>query len=100
MAIFIPFIAAVFIPFIYKSIFHVLILVGSCLLFLLLLFIGLVRYVPSVATGETYINTISWIPSAGINFTTYLDGLSLIFGLLNYRSGKSCHSLLHLLFIE
>ncbi|RKJ14839.1 Na+/H+ antiporter subunit A, partial [Butyricicoccus sp. 1XD8-22] len=27
-------------------------------------------------------NTFEWIPSLGINFSTYIDGLSLIFGLL------------------
>ena len=81
MAILIPFIAAILIPFIYKYIPRINI--GWFVLIVpILLFIGLVRYVPSVAAGETYINTISWIPSAGINFTTYLDGLSLILGLL------------------
>jgi multicomponent Na+:H+ antiporter subunit A len=81
MAILIPFIAAILIPFIYKFIPRINI--GWFVLVVpILLFIGLVRYVPSVAAGETYIKTISWIPSAGINFTTYLDGLSLIFGLL------------------
>ena len=81
LAIFIPFIAAIFIPFIYKYIPRINI--GWFVLIVpIILFIGLVSYVPSVATGETYINTISWIPSAGINFTTYLDGLSLILALL------------------
>lgn len=46
------------------------------------LFIALARYIPSVASGDTYIHTIKWIPSYGMNFTTYLDGLSMIFGLL------------------
>lgn len=81
MAIIIPFIAAILIPFIYKYIPRINI--GWFVIIVpILLFIGLVSYVPSVSTGETYIKTISWIPSAGINFTTYLDGLSLIFGLL------------------
>jgi len=48
----------------------------------IILFIGLARYIPTVSAGEQYIKTISWIPSAGIDFTTHLDGLSLIFGLL------------------
>ena len=29
-----------------------------------------------------HIYTYEWIPSLDINFTTYLDGLSMIFGLL------------------
>ena len=81
MAIFIPFLVAGLIPFIYKWIPRINI--GWFVLIVpVVLFIGLVRYVPSVSAGETYINTISWIPSAGIDFITYLDGLSLIFGLL------------------
>ena len=73
--------AAAIIPFIQKGIPRIHI--GWFVLAVpLLLFIGLARYIPSVAAGETYINTIKWIPSAGIHFTTYLDGLSIIFGLL------------------
>ena len=81
MAIFIPFLAAVLIPLIYKLIPRINI-GWFVLLVPVVLFIGLVRYVPLVAAGETYIKTITWIPSAGIDFITYLDGLSLIFGLL------------------
>ncbi|MCZ2260377.1 Na+/H+ antiporter subunit A [Sporosarcina sp. G11-34] len=81
IAIFIPFIAAALIPLIYKKIPSVNI--GWFVLFIpLTLFIMLARYIPAVAAGETYIQTIKWIPSAGIDFTTYLDGLSMIFGLL------------------
>jgi len=35
-----------------------------------------------MAEGKTFIHTYEWIPSFNINFTTYLDGLSMIFGLL------------------
>ena len=81
MAILIPFLAAILIPFIYKWIPRINI--GWFVLIVpVVLFIGLIRYVPAVAAGKTYIKTISWIPSAGIDFITYLDGLSLIFGLL------------------
>ena len=81
MAIFIPFLAAVLIPLIYKLVPRINI--GWFVLIIpIVLFIGLLRYVPSIAEGEIYIKTISWIPSAGIDFITYLDGLSLIFGLL------------------
>ena len=98
IAIFIPFLAAVLIPFIYKR--NPRINIGWFVLVVpLLLFIGLVRLVPRVAEGQTFINTISWIPSAGINFTTYLDGLSLIFATSYYRSWKSCDTLFYLLFI-
>src|SRR5690625_252120 len=79
-AIFIPFLAAILVPLIYKwkprAIGWFVFIVP------LILFIGLARFIPSVASGQTMINTIQWIPSANIHFTTYLDGLSLIFGLL------------------
>lgn len=81
IAIFIPFLAAILIPFIYKR--NPRINIGWFVLVVpVFLFIGLVRFIPRIAGGDTIINTVSWIPSAGINFSTYLDGLSLIFGLL------------------
>lgn len=81
LATLIPFLGAACIPFIYKKLKTVNI--GWFVLSIpLLLFIGLTRYIPSVAAGETYIKTIEWLPSFGINFTTYLDGLSMIFALL------------------
>src|SRR5690625_8040188 len=46
------------------------------------LFSYLLFYIPQIANGKTFLHSISWIPSYGINFTTYLDGLSLIFALL------------------
>ncbi|WP_018706892.1 Na+/H+ antiporter subunit A [Siminovitchia fordii] len=81
LVIMIPFLAAVLIPILFKrkSPIHIgwpVFLVPAAL------FVILARYVPSIANGETYMNTMKWIPSFGINFTTYFDGLSLIFGLL------------------
>jgi multicomponent Na+:H+ antiporter subunit A len=35
-----------------------------------------------MAKGEVFTSTVKWIPAYSINFTTYLDGLSLVFGLL------------------
>lgn len=80
-AIFIPFLAAVLIPFINKS-FPRINIGWFVLIVPIILFVGLARYIPTIATGEIYTTTVSWIPSAGIYFTTYLDGLSMIFGLL------------------
>src|SRR5699024_2337255 len=34
------------------------------------------------ASGQTFRNEMSWIPTFDINFLTNMDGLSLIFGLL------------------
>jgi len=81
IAIFIPFFAAFLVPFIYKRVHSRNI--GWFVMFVPLgLFIYLASFIPAIAGGETYIHTIKWIDSAGINFTTYLDGLSMIFGLL------------------
>jgi len=81
LAIIIPFIAAIFVPFINKKITKTHI--GWFILVVpILLFIALVRYIPSIAKGETFISTLEWIPSYGMEFTTYLDGLSMIFGML------------------
>ncbi|BAQ08983.1 monovalent cation/H+ antiporter subunit a [Bacillus sp. OxB-1] len=81
MAIFAPFLAAVLVPFIYKQI-HNRNIGWFVLIVPLLLFLLLSSFIPKVASGKAYIHTIHWIDSAGINFTTYLDGLSIIFGLL------------------
>src|SRR5690625_4850326 len=79
--IIIPFLAAVIIPFINnrRSRIHV----GWFVLIVpIILLISLLRYVPTIVRGDTYTYTFAWIPSFGIQFTTYLDGLSMIFGLL------------------
>lgn len=81
IAIFIPFLAALLVPFIYKRVRSRNI--GWFVMSVpLVLFIYLASFIPAIAGGKTYIHTIKWIDSAGINFTTYLDGLSMIFGLL------------------
>ncbi|MEN1966736.1 Na+/H+ antiporter subunit A [Lentibacillus sp. N15] len=46
------------------------------------LFILLIHYLPAIASGQTFSSTIRWIPSFDINFTFYLDGLGMLFGLL------------------
>ena len=81
IAIILPFLVALIIPFLKKKIFHIhigwfVVTVPTAL------FILLVRFVPEVAAGETFAYSIDWIPSYQINFLTYLDGLSLIFALL------------------
>lgn len=80
LAIFIPFLVAIFVPLIYKwQPKHV---GWFVLLVPVALFTMLIRFVPAIAKGETGRYSFEWIPSANIHFTTYLDGLSLIFGLL------------------
>lgn len=42
----------------------------------------LVRYIPRIASGDVITYTVDWIPSLGIQWTSYLDGLSMLFSLL------------------
>src|SRR5699024_12391923 len=47
-----------------------------------ILFITLITYLPQINQGESFTETLNWIPTFNINLTSYIDGLSLIFGLL------------------
>lgn len=80
-AIIFPLLMAALIPFIYKAFTKVKI-GWFVLLAPVTVFILLARLIPLISSGETQTHTYEWIPSLGINFTTYLDGLSMIFGLL------------------
>lgn len=46
------------------------------------LFACLMKQIPFVAKGSPFVHTVSWIPSLNINYTTYVDGLALTFGLI------------------
>ncbi|PRO65073.1 Na+/H+ antiporter subunit A [Alkalicoccus urumqiensis] len=77
-----PFLMAVILPFFYykfRSI-HT----GWFLLPLpLVLFLYIATYIPFGGGGmEPVIYSVPWVPSLGIDFTVYIDGLSLLFGLL------------------
>ena len=80
-SIMLPFIAALCIPLLSRRQENIhlgwFVLVVPVFLFSLL-----ATYIPRIANGETFVKTFEWIPSFGINITTYLDGLSMIFGLL------------------
>ncbi len=45
-------------------------------------FILLAANVPIINSGETITATVAWLPSLDLNFSLYLDGLSLLFALL------------------
>src|SRR5690625_1798231 len=81
IVIFIPFLAALLLLFIYKHISRIH-LGWFVMAIPLVLFVYLLQYIPSIVQGKTVKNVMSWIPSYGINYTTYIDGLSMIFGLL------------------
>ncbi|AIY06696.1 monovalent cation/H+ antiporter [Planococcus sp. PAMC 21323] len=81
LAILIPFVFTALIPLIHNR-------VGSIHLGWLVLIVPIALFsmfviqIPAIANGDTLIQTVHWIPSIGINFTVYLDGLSLIMALL------------------
>lgn len=80
-AIMAPFIFAVLVPLIYK--FTKRIHTGWFVLPVpVILFVYFLSKISSVQQGETILTSIPWIPSLGIDFTVYLDGLSLLFALL------------------
>ncbi|MBU8880388.1 Na+/H+ antiporter subunit A [Bacillus sp. FJAT-29790] len=82
VVIFLPFIFAIFVPFIYK-LFTPRIHTGWFVFLVpLSVFLFLLQYIPAISKGNTIFYDLPWMPSLGINYTTYIDGLALIFGLL------------------
>ncbi|UOE95617.1 Na+/H+ antiporter subunit A [Alkalihalobacillus sp. LMS39] len=76
-----PFLLAILIPFLYKYVRKIH--TGWFVLLLpITLFILFLQYLPTTSSGLVVMETIAWVPSLGINFTVYLDGLSLLFALL------------------
>ncbi|MDQ0269882.1 Na+/H+ antiporter subunit A [Cytobacillus purgationiresistens] len=80
--ILIPFIFAIFVPLLYKF-FNPRIHTGWFVLIIpVIIFIYLIRFIPGISSGETMYHSMAWMPSFGINFDAYVDGLGLVFGLL------------------
>ncbi|WNS81637.1 Na+/H+ antiporter subunit A [Domibacillus sp. DTU_2020_1001157_1_SI_ALB_TIR_016] len=80
-AILAPFLMAVFVPLIHKR--AASIHTGWFVLILPVLLFGMfLQYLPVTRENSSITETASWIPSLGINFTAYIDGLSLLFALL------------------
>lgn len=77
-----PLIYALFVPFFYRSFNRRLHTGWFVIAVPLILFIYLLQYIPKVLKGNTLYETVSWIPSLGIDFTVAIDGFSLLFGLL------------------
>ncbi|MEW9502003.1 Na+/H+ antiporter subunit A [Jeotgalibacillus marinus] len=81
LAIVLPFLSAVFIPFLFKG-FRNIHTGWFVLLVPLTLFIYFIQFMPLTRDGQTVTKTVEWIPSLGINFIAHLDGLGLLFALL------------------
>lgn len=79
--IFLPLVFAILVPLTYR---HVKgIHTGWFVLLVpVALFIYYLRFIPRTMDGGHAISEIQWIPSLGIAFTSYIDGLSLLFTLL------------------
>ncbi|WP_110113720.1 Na+/H+ antiporter subunit A [Bacillus sp. CGMCC 1.16541] len=76
-----PFILAIFIPFFYKSFRNIH--TGWFVLPLpVILFVYFTQFFSGVSNGNAYLYSFKWIPSLGINFDVYVDGLGLLFALL------------------
>ncbi|MCL9971298.1 Na+/H+ antiporter subunit A [Anoxybacillus kestanbolensis] len=81
IAMFAPFLLALFVPFLHKFIrsLHV----GWFVLPLpLALFVYFLSYMDNVRQYDAVRATLPWIPSLHISFDAYVDGLSLLFALL------------------
>lgn len=79
--IFIPMIAALLIPFLYKKVSGIH--TGWFVLVIpVVLFGQYTTLLPKVQHGESVTSSFDWIPSLGISFVSYIDGLSLLFSLL------------------
>ncbi|WP_108670693.1 Na+/H+ antiporter subunit A [Peribacillus acanthi] len=81
LAILAPFLLAIFIPIFYKQ-FRSIHTGWFVLLLPVLLFVFFLRFIPITRNGKQTIQSYDWIPSLGIRFDVYVDGLSLLFALL------------------
>ncbi|WP_099865144.1 putative monovalent cation/H+ antiporter subunit A [Pararhizobium haloflavum] len=75
-----PFIAAICAPFLTRHLKHNAAWVLS--LAPLAIFVHMLGFSPVVSAGEAVSGGFSWIPTFGVNFSWYIDGLSQTFALL------------------
>lgn len=81
LMIFLPIIIAIIIPFAFKYVRNLH--TGWFVLAVPVVLFGYyTTFLPTISKGETVTKTLQWIPSLDISFTSYLDGLSLLFSLL------------------
>lgn len=79
-ALLLPFAAAVIAPTIMRTVGHN----GAWLLAVVPagLFIHFAGFLPAIGAGEVVTGGVQWIPSFNVNFSWFIDGLSLTFALL------------------
>ncbi|KYG33401.1 Na+/H+ antiporter subunit A [Alkalihalobacillus trypoxylicola] len=76
-----PFLFAIIVPILFK--YTKRIHTGWFVLILpIVLFAFFLQYLTVTSNGNVVQETVSWVPSLGVNFTVYIDGLSLLFLLL------------------
>lgn len=81
LLIFLPLFVALFVPIIFKKI-NMIHTGWFVLLIPVTLFIYYTRFLEMTINGGEVSSTLNWIPSLGISFVSYIDGLSLLFSLL------------------
>lgn len=76
-----PFLFAIIVPFLYKTMIRLH--TGWFVLCVpFSLFVTFLYCLPAVSKGALFIQSTAWIPSYQIHFTIYLDGLALLFSLI------------------
>ena len=81
LMIFIPILFALCVPLLYKYLRSIH--TGWFVLLVPLVLVGYyATFAPRITQGENFTKTLNWIPSLDIVFTSYLDGLSILFSLL------------------
>lgn len=81
LLIFLPIVAAIFVPFLFKRVKNIH--TGWFVFFVpLVLFIYYLTFIKMTMNGQVATSELAWIPSLDIAFVSYIDGLSLLFSLL------------------
>ncbi|GAK06401.1 LOW QUALITY PROTEIN: Na(+) H(+) antiporter subunit A [Geomicrobium sp. JCM 19038] len=80
-AVLLPFVAAIFIPLLYKWLRSVH---TGWFVFVvpLVLFGYFLTFISDVMNGNYYYHSISWVPTLGMDFSVFIDGWGLLFALL------------------
>jgi multicomponent Na+:H+ antiporter subunit A len=75
-----PFLAAALTPFLFSALRSNSAWILALIPFLSFLFFA--SHISAISEGSVYLASVPWIPSLGVNFSFFIDGLSLTFALL------------------